>query len=172
MSMNKILVFVMSLLAAAALSACRGEEGPMGPQGPQGVKGDDGSVNMVSYNYTVKAADWTGYYSEGVSNPDYFYHDITDENLTSNAVENGMVAVYLYTGDYVQKPLPVSDYYEELDENGEKTLFEEMFDFDVYDPDEAKGEVGSIRLYFKVDDFTLGSVMPSDYTFRVVIMWP
>lgn len=170
--MNKIQVFVMSLLAAAALSACRGEEGPMGPQGPQGVKGDDGSVNMVSYNYTVIASDWTPSVSEGNSSPDYFYHDITDENLTTNAVENGMVAVYLYTGDYVQKPLPVSEYFEDIDANGGKSLYEEMFDFDVYDPDETKGEVGSIRLYFKVDDFALGSAMPNDYTFRVVIMWP
>ena len=163
----------MLSMIVLSLASCRGPQGPMGPQGPQGPmglqgpQGPQGSASITSYDITINATDWTPAYADGQTNPDFFYYDIQDRNLTTLVAEKGIVMVYLYTEDYVQTPLPSFDY--GLDEGKQ---FETSFRFDFYNPDEAAGEVGVIRIYYMKSDFTLGTQMEDGHTFRVVLLWP
>ena len=166
--MKKILLF-MSVTAALLLSACRGPQGPMGPQGPQGPKGADG-VKMVSYQITIERDDWTPAYSSGQPNPDFFYYDIEDQNVTVEAAAEGLVMVYVYTEDYVQAPLPMFDYGMK-DVMGEEVPFESAFRFDVYKTNSTQ-ENGIIRVYYMRSDFGLENSMDGGHTFRVVILYP
>ena len=125
---------------------------------------------MVSYQITIERDDWQPAYSQGQTNPDFFYYDIEDENVTVQAAAEGLVMVYVYTEDYVQAPLPMFDYATK-EVMGDEVPFETAFRFDVYKTN-SEQENGIIRLYYMRSDFGLEDTMDAGHTFRVVILYP
>ncbi|MBO4370841.1 MAG: collagen-like protein [Paludibacteraceae bacterium] len=164
--MKKLFLFLAIALVGLSFESCQGPEGPQGPRGAKGEPGESGSVNMKVYSYRVKHADWRAEASNGEVT--WYYYDIEDEDLNVYLNTQGVVMVYHYTEDFVQAPLPEVRYYK----NDAGTEFwEEEYDFDVYEPDEANNEIGSIRIYLRANDFHFEQ-SPVDQVFRVVLMWP
>ena len=159
--MKKLAFFLAMALAAIGLSSCEGPQGPIGPRGP---KGEPGTANMKVYTFRVQHDDWKAMGEAGAEL--YYYYDILDEDMNVYLNQQGVVMVYRYNSESTQKPLPDETYCKVDDD-----LWHEQFDFDVYEPDESNNEVGSVRIYWTVDDYLYTSA-PDTQVFRVVLMWP
>lgn len=97
------------LIGTVSLTSCKkGETGPQGPAGTNGTNGMNGNANVTSQTFTVTAASWTATSGNSVQ-----YTEITDNTITKDIVEKGVVLVYLMSpisGGYAVAPLPLTMY--------------------------------------------------------------
>lgn len=82
--------------AVAILGACEGPEGPAGRDGTNGEKGDPGAPGNANVIYsewkTVSSNMWTSSSSGGLTR---LHHDIAAPPLDQNALDRGLVLVYV-----------------------------------------------------------------------------
>ncbi|MDI9341145.1 MAG: hypothetical protein QM534_11305 [Sediminibacterium sp.] len=97
------------LVTGLSLSSCKkGETGPQGPAGTNGTNGINGNANVVSHTFTVTAASWTATSGNSVQ-----YTEISDNTITKDIVEKGVVLVYMMSpvsGGYSAAQLPLTMY--------------------------------------------------------------
>lgn len=81
----KTLSLVLSLIILFASCAKKGDTGPSGTNGTNGTTGKNGNANVKSSIFTV--TNWS-------SNSNYYYVNITDNNVTQAILDSGAVVVY------------------------------------------------------------------------------
>ncbi|MCD7973912.1 MAG: hypothetical protein LUG18_14845 [Candidatus Azobacteroides sp.] len=152
--MKKLLLLSLFL---SLLFAC---EGPRGPEGPPGTY-------MYAASFTVKEGDWNIYEtSEPGRLEAYYYVNIEIPALTQYVFNNGIVLVYLQTGNGVKELLPsILNQGENLD-TGEYFWTQTYISDYYYNSSTRKGGVG---IYVVDSDFFLD--FPGEQTFDIRIVW-
>jgi hypothetical protein len=138
----KNLLFFSLLLIILFSSSCTKEVG--------------GNADMMSFDFTVKAADWVEYGTYGEQGYGYAV-DLDFPEITENVILNGMVTLYMKR-DNVWTSVPFNYFYRSNDGiDYEGGYFYSM-----------KQGVFSID-YYESDHFTLN---PGTQTFRLIIVQP
>ncbi len=126
--MKKSFLFFVSLLVTLG---CEGPEGPTGP------KGKDGNANVHSSVWQVTStSSWT-YNSSNFS----YIVSISDDIITQDIVDNGVVLVYMQNNVYTDWTLlPVTHFV-----SPSSTYFRRFF---------AVSDVGNVNVYVQDSDLT------------------
>lgn len=133
----KKLIFITFLAITFLITSCTEDTG--------------GNADMTTVDFVVYSSDWVEYGTYGKAGYG-FAVDITMPEITDNVVQNGMVTLYMKSGES-WLPVPVSFYNEG---------FQGGFIYAI------KRGIFSIE-YYESDQQTVG---PDNHTFRLVIVQP
>ena len=112
---------------------------------------DGGNADMQTVNFVVQNADWQEYGVKG--SPDYgFYIDLSMPEITDNVIQNGMVSLYIKSGDgWIA--VPVYFYHDSYQGGYYYSMLRGVFSIDYYESDHL-------------------TVKPDTQIFRLVIVQP
>ncbi len=118
-------------------------------------------------NISVKKADWK-WNSDATQ-----YEAVYDlPELTKATYEEGAILGYIFLGtqgvDEVQKPLPYVNTYSAKDNGGNTVYFTETISYDVQYKDNNKS---TVAFFIKDSQLTKDEDAPSNYNFRIVLVW-
>jgi len=137
----KKLILILLVAVSLLSSSCSDEVG--------------GNANMSTVDFIVRDTEWGIFGTEGVVGYG-FAIDLDFPELTSNVIQNGMVSLYVKSGDS-WIPVPVYFYYQ-----SDETLYQGGFFYRM------KQGVFSID-YYESDGYTQN---PGTQSFRLVIVQP
>jgi len=116
--------------------------GPQGPQGPQGAQGNANVVGSAPFTPT-------GWQYESADN--WYTVAFTDNDITQDVVDRGVVQIFKSYGNNEWAPLP--------DINGKTSTVFNFYDF-------------GFRLYVQSSDVSIMPNNPTNSTYRVVVIYP
>ncbi|MEI6059737.1 MAG: hypothetical protein WCR72_03460 [Bacteroidota bacterium] len=112
---------------------------------------DGGNADMQTVNFVVQNADWLEYGVKG--SPGYgFAVDLSMPEITENVIQNGMVSLYIKSGDF-WIAVPVYFYHDSYQGGYYYSMRRGVFSIDYYESDQQ-------------------TIRPDTQIFRLVIVQP